>query len=58
MGVEADKSSEITQFLREWGDGDRDALDKLMPLVYGELRLQAARFLRRESVVHTLQTTK
>ncbi len=43
--------------LREWSDGDRDALDALLPLVYEELRRQAARYLRRERVNHTLQTT-
>ncbi len=57
MEPERDKPLEITQFLREWGDGNRDALDKLMPIVYDELRRQAARYLRRESQDHTLQTT-
>ncbi len=38
----------ITQMLRYWGDGDREALDKLIPIVYEELRHQAARYLRRE----------
>jgi RNA polymerase sigma factor (TIGR02999 family) len=57
MGVDGADKKEITQFLREWSSGDREALDKLMPLVYGELRLQAARFLRRENKDHTLQTT-
>ena len=43
--------------LREWSDGKREALDELMPLVYEELHRQAARYLRRESQGHTLQTT-
>ncbi len=43
--------------LRECSGGKREALDKLMPLVYDELHLQAARYLRRESQGHTLQTT-
>lgn len=47
----------ITQMLREWGEGKREALDELMPLVYPELRRQAARYLRRERANHTLQTT-
>ena len=51
------KTHEITQMLREWSGGKREALDKLMPLVYDELHRQAARFLRRESQRHTLQTT-
>ena len=48
---------EITRMLREWGDGNRQVLDDLMPLVYEELHKQAARFLRRERPNHTLQTT-
>ena len=43
--------------LREWGDGNADALEGLMPLVYDELRKQAGRFLRKERPGHTLQTT-
>lgn len=51
------KSPEITGMLREWSDGKEEALDALLPLVYGELRRQAASFLRRERPGHTLQTT-
>ena len=47
----------VTQMLLDWSEGDRDALDKLIPIVYGELRLRAARYLRRERPGHTLQTT-
>jgi RNA polymerase sigma factor (TIGR02999 family) len=36
---------------------EKEALDKLMPIVYDELRRQAARYLRRERAGHTLQTT-
>lgn len=43
--------------LQEWGDGNADALDRLMPVVYDELRRQASRFLRKERQGHTLQTT-
>lgn len=50
-------SQHITHLLREWSDGDQQALDKLTPLVYEELRQQAARYLRRERAGHTLQTT-
>ncbi|MEP6703859.1 MAG: sigma-70 family RNA polymerase sigma factor, partial [Acidobacteriota bacterium] len=52
-----DPSHQITAMLREWGGGDREALEKLMPLVYNELHKQAARYLRRERPNHTLQTT-
>ncbi|CAN5319550.1 sigma-70 family RNA polymerase sigma factor [soil metagenome] len=51
------KSPEITQKLREWSDGKQEALDALLPLVYEELHTQAARYLRRERIGHTLQTT-
>src|SRR2546426_7735000 len=47
----------VTQLLIGWGEGDKESLNKLMPLVYDELRRQAARYLRRERVGHTLQTT-
>jgi RNA polymerase sigma factor (TIGR02999 family) len=50
-------SHNITHLLKEWSDGDERALDRLTPLVYEELRHQAARFLRRERPGHTLQTT-
>ncbi len=43
--------------LREWSDGKQEALDALLPLVYDELHKQAARYLRRERIGHTLQTT-
>jgi RNA polymerase sigma factor (TIGR02999 family) len=48
---------EVTQLLSRWTKGDRDALDALVPVVYGELRRMAARYLRRERLQHTLQPT-
>jgi len=52
------KSSEgITQLLVDWGKGDQAALEKLMPLVYSELRRLASNYLRRERGEHTLQPT-
>lgn len=51
------ESPNITQMLREWGDGRREALDELLPHVYAELHRQAARALRRERQNHSLQTT-
>lgn len=47
----------VTQLLMGWGKGDKEALDQLVPIVYDELRRQAARYLRHERVGHTLQTT-
>jgi RNA polymerase sigma factor (TIGR02999 family) len=49
--------NEIARLLQAWGDGDREAFDDLLPLVYDELHRQAHRFLRRERRNHTLQTT-
>jgi len=47
----------VTELLLSWSDGDRDALNQLMPLVYGELRTIARRRLRSERAGHTLDTT-
>jgi RNA polymerase sigma-70 factor (ECF subfamily) len=46
---------EVTRLLLAWRQGDRDALDRLIPLVYGELHRMAERYLRRERPGHTLQ---
>ncbi len=48
---------DVTQLLIDWSDGNREALDKLLPLVYQELRRLADRYLRRERSDHTLQAT-
>ena len=50
-------AAEITQLLVKWSDGDKAALDELMPLVYDELRRLANGYLRRERLSHTLQPT-
>ena len=47
----------ITQLLIDWSKGDQAALEKLMPLVYDELRRLASNYLRRERASHTLQPT-
>jgi RNA polymerase sigma factor (TIGR02999 family) len=47
----------VTQLLVDWGNGDRQALEKLTPLVYQELKRLATRHLRRERREHTLQST-
>ncbi|MEK6405374.1 MAG: sigma-70 family RNA polymerase sigma factor [Acidobacteriota bacterium] len=49
--------NEVTQLLLDWGKGDRAALDKLVPVVYQELRRLAAYHMRRERPGHTLQTS-
>ena len=50
-------TQEVTQLLVKLSDGDRSALDDLLPLVYDELRRLADRYLRRERSDHTLQAT-
>lgn len=48
---------EVTDLLKQWRSGDKQALDKLTPLVYNELRRLAHRYIIRERPGHTLQTT-
>jgi RNA polymerase sigma factor (TIGR02999 family) len=48
---------ELTELLRCWADGDAAARDRLMALVYQELRRQAAGQLRRERAGHSLEPT-
>lgn len=50
-------SSEATELLLAWSNGDESAFDKLVTLVYQELRLLAQRYMRRERSDHTLQAT-
>ncbi|MEZ5427789.1 MAG: sigma-70 family RNA polymerase sigma factor [Pyrinomonadaceae bacterium] len=50
-------SPEITQLLLAWGEGDKQALDKLMPFVYQELRRLAKNYMLNQPSDHTLQTT-
>jgi RNA polymerase sigma factor (TIGR02999 family) len=52
-----ESAQQITSLLADWSNGDRAALDQLMPLVYDELRQIAHRHLNREREGHTLQTT-
>jgi RNA polymerase sigma-70 factor, ECF subfamily len=47
----------ITHLLASWSSGDREAAERLLPLVYDELRRIAARQLRQERADHTLQAT-
>src|SRR5262245_14906044 len=47
----------VTRLLRDWGTGDTIARDRLVTLVYAELRRRAASYLRRERQNHTLQPT-
>src|SRR5215470_12009206 len=47
---------EVTRLLSDWNNGDATALDRLVTLVYGELRRMAHQRLRRERIGHTAQT--
>ena len=47
---------DVSEILRAWSDGDQDALDKLTPIVYDELRRLARRYMRREDAGHSLQS--
>ena len=49
--------NEITKLLDAWSGGEQDALDKLMPLVYNELRRMAKNYMNSQPSGHTLQTT-
>ena len=51
------KPHEVSQLLLAWSEGDRAALDQLMPLVYAELRRLAKSYMRRERAGQTMQTT-
>lgn len=49
--------NKVTRLLLEWSNGDKTAMDQLMPLLYQELRGMADSYLRREPSEHTLQPT-
>jgi RNA polymerase sigma-70 factor, ECF subfamily len=53
-----DASHQITLLLAKWNDGDETALERLMPLVYDELRRMARAYLWRQPAGHTFQTTE
>lgn len=48
---------EITQFLQDWKNGDEEALERLLPFVYDELKRQASYLMQSERSEHTLQPT-
>ena len=48
---------EVSGLLRAWSDGDRNALDKLTPIVYDELHRLAGSYMKRERTGHSLQTS-
>ena len=50
-------TSPVSELLLDWGNGDREALKRVLPLVYDELRRLARDQLRQQRPNHTLQTT-
>jgi RNA polymerase sigma factor (TIGR02999 family) len=50
-------TSDVTKLLQDWGKGDTSALEKLIPLVFEDLRQIARRLFQRETDGHTLQPT-
>ena len=57
MSRDPDITGQVTLLLRRLHEGEQDALEQLMPLVYGELRRIAQSFMRRQRPGHTLQPT-
>lgn len=57
VSVQMSSPHDVTAMLDAWSRGDARALDRLLPLVYAELRQIAARRLRQERTGHTLQPT-
>ena len=55
--TETPPTHEVTRLLASWCDGDEAALERLMPLVYGELLRLARHYMRGERSGHTLQPT-
>jgi RNA polymerase sigma factor (TIGR02999 family) len=55
--VSPNPPADVTQILKDWSGGDATAAEKLMPLVYEELRRLARNYLARERSDHTLQAT-
>ena len=57
MVISSSPSHEVTRLLVTWSDGDKAALDQLMPLIHTELRRLAHHYMSREHPGHTLQTS-
>ncbi len=56
--MENENSHQITILLIDWSKGDEYALEQLMPLVYGELRQMAGRYMSKQPAGHTFQATE
>jgi RNA polymerase sigma-70 factor, ECF subfamily len=56
-GMVTESAHEVTELLQAWSAGDREALERLSPIVHAELHRIAKRYMGRERAGHTLQTT-
>lgn len=52
-----DSAQSVTTLLQQWGEGDKQALDRLMPVIYEQLRRMAGKCLQSERSDHTLPAT-
>jgi RNA polymerase sigma factor (TIGR02999 family) len=57
MLSEAHSAGDVSRLLTAWSEGDQGALERLMPIVYEELRRLARHYMRRERPGHSLQAT-
>jgi RNA polymerase sigma factor (TIGR02999 family) len=57
MDIPTDEKREVTQLLQNLNEGNSEAVEKLIPLVYAELRRLASHYLKSEREGHTLQPT-
>jgi RNA polymerase sigma-70 factor, ECF subfamily len=57
MTIASSTNNDVTLLLRAWSNGDQNAIEALLPLVYKELHRAAYRYLARENPNHTLQAT-
>lgn len=57
LSLHREASTNVTQILLEWRNGNEEALKQLMPMVYDELRRLAGHYMRKERREHTLQAT-
>src|SRR6266496_3995761 len=57
MHIGMSSAHSVSYLLEQWNSGDPKALDELMPLIYGELRKMARRYMSQQNPGHTLQTT-
>jgi RNA polymerase sigma factor (TIGR02999 family) len=55
--VDISSTHEVTRLLKAWSAGDKEALEKLTPLIYRQLHQVARRYMAGERTGHTLQTT-